>query len=182
MPTDGSIISFQQIIPAYADKNFISNTFASSFYESISENVIGAGKLYLSAVNGLSSDDVRISKRIGLSASKLRGFEPGKVGPKDGNDYIGGNYATVVNFEANFPNFFPEKSNAEVGLFLDAGNLWGVDYSDAIDDSNKIRSTIGLNTSWMSPAGPLSFIFSQNLTKASTDQAQSFNFRLGTTF
>lgn len=143
---------------------------------------IGAFKLSASAINAISEDDVRISKRIGLSASKLRGFEPGKVGPKDGNDYIGGNYATVVNFEANFPNFFPEKSNAEVGLFLDAGNLWGVDYSDAIDDSNKIRSTIGLNTSWMSPAGPLSFIFSQNLTKASTDQAQSFNFRLGTTF
>ena len=40
MPTDGSIVSFQQILPVYADKNFISNTFASSFYESISENVV----------------------------------------------------------------------------------------------------------------------------------------------
>ena len=59
-----------------------------------------------------------------------------------------------MNLEANFPNFFPEKSNAEIGLFLDAGNVWGVDYSDAIDDSNKLRSTVGINTSWMSPAGP----------------------------
>ena len=53
-----------------------------------------------------------------------------------------------LNFEANFPNFFPEKSNAEIGLFLDAGNVWGVDYSDAIDDSNKLRSTVGNTTSY----------------------------------
>ena len=46
----------------------------------------------------------------------------------------------------------------------------------------KLRSTIGINTSWISPAGPLSFIFSNNITKASTDVDQSFNFRLGTTF
>ena len=41
----------------------------------------------------------------------------------------GGNYY-ISKLEANFPNFFPEKSNAEIGLFLDAGNVWGVDYSD----------------------------------------------------
>ena len=47
---------------------------------------------------------------------------------------------------------------------------------------NKLRSTVGINTSWISPAGPLSFIFSKNITKASTDVDQTFNFRLGTTF
>ena len=121
-------------------------------------------------------------QKIGFEFKKLRGFEPGKVGPKDGDDFIGGNYTTSLNLEANFPNFFPEKSNAEIGLFLDAGNVWGVDYSDTIDDSNKLRSTFGVNTSWLSPAGPLSFIFSKNITKASTDVDQTFNFRLGTTF
>ena len=29
-----------------------------------------------------------------------------------------------------------------------------------------LRSTIGVNTSWMSPAGPMSFIFSKNISKA----------------
>ena len=84
--------------------------------------------------------------------------------------------------ENAFPNFFPEKSNAEIGLFFDAGNIWGVDYSDTIDDSNKIRSSLGFNLSWISPAGPMSFIISENVSKASTDQDESFNFRLGTTF
>ena len=44
-----------------------------------------------------------------------------------------------MNFEANLPNLFPESSRTEVSLFLDAANLWGVDYSSDIDDSNKIR-------------------------------------------
>ena len=182
MPTDGYLTSFFQEFPLYADQPHIKNSFSTSLYQEFSEDLIGALKFGATAINGLSDDDVRISQRLGLSSKRLRGFEPGKIGPKDGDDYIGGNYSTSLNLEANFPNFFPEKSNAEIGLFLDFGNVWGVDYSDDIDDSNKIRSTIGINTSWLSPAGPLSFIFSQNISKASTDVDQTFNFRLGTTF
>ena len=182
MPTNGYFTSFFQEVPLYADQPHIKNSFTSSHYKEFSENMIGALKFGATSINGISDDDVRVSKRLNLSTKRLRGFESGKVGPKDGNDYIGGNYSTSVNLEANFPNFFPEKSNAEVGLFLDAGNIWGVDYSDTIDDSNEIRSTLGLNTSWLSPAGPLSFVLSKNITKASTDVDQAFNFRLGTTF
>ncbi len=182
MPTSGHYTSFYQDLPLFAEEPSIKNSFATSHYKEFNNDIIGAFKFNATAVNAVSNEDVRISKRLSLSNRKLRGFQPGKIGPKDGEDYIGGNYATVVNLEANFPNFFPDKSNAEIGLFLDAGNLWGVDYSDKIDDSNKIRSTLGINTSWLSPAGPMSFIFSKNITKADTDQDQSFNFRLGTTF
>ncbi len=182
MPTNGYLTSFFQELPVYADQPYLKNSFSTNHYKEISEDVVGAFKLNATAVNGLNDEDVRVSQRLNLSGKRLRGFESGKIGPKDGNDYIGGNYATSVNLEANFPNFFPEKSNADIGLFLDAGNLWGVDYSDTLEDSNKIRSTLGVNTSWLSPAGPLSFIFSKNITKASTDVSQSFNFRLGTTF
>ena len=169
MPTGGYLTSFYQELPIYADQPHIKNSFSTKHYKEINEDIVGAFKFGVSAINGINDEDVRISQRLDLSSRKLRGFEPGKVGPKDGDDFIGGNYTTSLNLEANFPNFFPEKSNAEIGLFLDAGNVWGVDYSDTIDDSNKIRSTFGLNTSWLSPAGPLSFIFSKNITKASTD-------------
>ena len=182
MPTSGYRTSFYQELPMYAEDVYIKNSFSSNHYKEVTDDLIAALKFTATAVNGLNDDDVKISKRLNLSSRKLRGFEPGKIGPKDGKDFIGGNYAYSVNLEANLPNFFPEKSNAEIGLFLDAGNVWGVDYSDALDDSNELRSTIGINTSWLSPAGPLSFIFSQNITKASTDVDQSFNFRLGTTF
>ena len=182
MPTDGSILSFNQSFPFYADKSFISNSIAYSTYKTINENVVGAGKFYLNAINGLGDDDVRLSKRTRLSTKRLRGFQRGKVGPVDGNDHVGGNYAASLNFEASLPKFLPESSNTDVMLFLDFGNVWGVDYDDTIDDSNKLRSSTGAAASWLSPIGPMTFVLSTNISKASTDEDQSFNFNLGTTF
>lgn len=182
MPTSGSIISFSQAIPIVADRSFISNTFSASKYHSFSENLIGSGKLFLSSVNGLGDDDVRLSKRKILTKRRLRGFEKGKVGPVDGDDHVGGNYSAAINFEGSFPNFLPEDTNTDVNLFLDFGNVWGVDYDSSIDDSNKIRSATGLSVNWISPIGPMNFIFAQDLTKADTDKTESFSFNLGTTF
>ena len=51
-----------------------------------------------------------------------------------------------------------------------------------LDESNKIRSSTGVAVNWMSPIGPLNFVISQNLSKASTDKTESFSFNLGTTF
>ena len=104
------------------------------------------------------------------------------MGPKDGNDFIGGNYAATMNLEARLPNFLPESSNTNVGLFMDFGNLWGVDYDSSISSSNKIRSSAGAIVNWLSPIGPMNFTFSTNIAKEKTDKTESFNFSLGTTF
>jgi outer membrane protein insertion porin family len=182
MPTNGSIVSFGQSLPIYADKSFVANFLSASKYKTINENVIGAAKFYLSTINGIGSDDVRISKRKTLSTRRLRGFEKGKIGPVDGKDHIGGNYSTALNFEASLPNFLPEDTNTDINLFLDFGNVWGVDYDTTLDDSNKVRSSTGVMASWMSPIGPMTFTLAQNLSKMSTDETESFNFNLGTTF
>ena len=182
MPTKGSIFGFEQSLPFYADKSYLSNTITYSKYNSFSENVIGAGKIYLSSINGLNDDDVRLSKRKTISSNRLRGFERNKIGPVDGKDHVGGNYAAALNLEANLPNLLPESTRTDVSLFLDVGNLWGVDYDSSIDESNELRSSTGVAASWGSPLGPMTFILSTNLSKASTDQTESFNFNLGTTF
>jgi outer membrane protein insertion porin family len=182
MPTNGSIVTFNQSFPIYADKSFISNSISTSVYNSFSEDLIGAGKFLFTSINGIDDDDVRISKRKSLSNRRLRGFERGKVGPIDGKDHVGGNYAAALNFEAQLPKFLPESTKTDVALFLDFGNVWGVDYDTSIDSSNKIRSSAGAAANWISPIGPMSFTFSTNLSKASTDVTESFNFNLGTTF
>ncbi len=182
MPTDGFISSFQQSLPLYADKPFLDNTLTFSSYHSFSDDIVGAAKLYMSSINGLDDEDVRISKRRFLSTKRLRGFQKSKIGPVDGSDHVGGNYATALNLEANLPNLLPDSSNLDVGLFLDFGNVWGVDYDDSIDESNKVRSSTGVVANWNSPVGPMSFVFSSNLSKATTDKTESFNFQLGTTF
>ena len=123
-----------------------------------------------------------LSKRVRLSDNRLRGFRKGKVGPVDGAEYIGGNYAAAFNFETNLPNLLPESTKTEVGLFLDVGNIWGVDYNSDLNDGGKIRSSTGLAASWLSPLGPMSFVFSKNIAKTETDQSEGFAFKLGTSF
>ncbi len=182
MPTSGSIIKFNQSLPIFADSAAIGNTFSSSTYKAFGENLVGAGKFYLSAVNSVGSEDVRLSKRLNIPTNRIRGFERGKIGPMDGTDHIGGNYAGAINFEAALPNLLPEATKTDVALFLDFGNVWGVDYDSSLGDSSKIRSSTGIAANWLSPLGPMSFILSTNLSKADTDQTESFNFNLGTTF
>jgi len=181
-PTDGYLATFNQTVPLYADSPFLKNTIAFSKYKNISPNTNGTFKLYASAINGFNDKDVRLSKRIHLPSSRLRGFETRRIGPKDGFDYVGGNYATAANFELALPNLLPESTKTDVGVFLDFGNVWAVDYDKTIDSSSALRSSTGINTSWLSPLGPMTFVFSKNLSKANTDVTQSFNFQLGTTF
>ena len=136
----------------------------------------------IKAINSLTDKDVKISKRLNINSSKLRGFEAGKIGPQDGTDYVGGNYAMSVNFNTTLPMLLPSFENIDFKYFIDAGNLWGVDYSDTVDDSNKIRSSTGLAVDLFTPIGPLNFTLSQNLTKADSDKTETFQFNLGTTF
>ena len=95
---------------------------------------------------------------------------------------MGGNYAVAVNFEANLPNLLPEATKTDVGLFLDFGNVWGADYDDSIDDSNKIRSSTGAAMKLDVSIRTNEFCFLNNITKHSTDETESFNLQLGTTF
>jgi outer membrane protein insertion porin family len=143
--------------------------------------VISSG-FFIKAVNSITDDDVRVSKRLYVPSSRLRGFETGAVGPKDGSDYVGGNYLATFNTSSTVPFVLQTLESMDLKVFLDVGNVWGVDYSSAIDDSNKIRSSSGVALEILSPIGPLSFSFAEAITKASTDKTETFRFQLGTTF
>ena len=181
-PTDGYVSSFSQLLPVYADSPYIKNSYGFSKYQALTTDSVGTFKFHVAAINGLNDKDVRLSKRVNLTNRQLRGFESGKVGPKDGTRYVGGNYTMVSNFEINLPNILPEVTKTDVGLYLDVGNVWGVDYDQSLDSSNNIRSSAGILTNWISPIGPMSFVFSQNLSKSDTDVTEAFSFNIGTTF
>ena len=116
-----------------------------------------------------------------IPQSKLRGFTKGKIGPKDGEDYIGGNYYAIMNFSSTLPQILPNTQNIDVATFIDIANLWGVDDS-SLDESSEIRSSIGIGIDWWSPVGPFSFSLAQPISKSSTDKTETFRFNLGTTF
>ena len=136
----------------------------------------------MKSVDSISGDDVKLSERVFLPSSRLRGFENGKVGPKDGDDFIGGNYATSFNFSSTLPQILENSQNIDFLFFVDAANVWGVDYDSSISDNSKIRSSLGIGVDWLTPIGPLSFTFAEPITKADTDITESFRFNLGTTF
>ena len=181
-PSEGSRKSFNQKIPLYSGNPSILNGFNYAGYYSPTDNIIGSLKFYGRAINSLSDDDVRVSERLFIPSRLLRGFERGRIGPRDGNDHVGGNYATALGFNAHFPNLLPRFTNTDISFFLDTANVWGIDYSDTVDESNKLRSAFGVSADWFTPIGPLNFSLSQDITKASTDVTESFRFNIGTTF
>ena len=180
-PSEGFYSNFSQNIPILSNSYSIYNKYDFKVYKKLSENMIGSFSYHLSAINSLDDGDVRISERLNLSSKKLRGFKKGKVGPKDNNDYIGGNYATAMTASTTLPDFLPDLDSVDFSLFIDAGNIWGVDYDSSLDNS-KLRSSTGLSIDWLTPIGPLNFIFSQPITKSSTDVEETFRFDIGTTF
>ena len=60
-----------------------------------------------------------------VPANTLRGFEYGKIGPKDGDDYIGGNYMSAINLTTTLPQIW-KILKIQISFFMDAANLWGV--------------------------------------------------------
>ena len=181
LPTSGSIVSFSQSVPIYADQPSLFNRLSYSKYHGFSDDVIGAVKFYAASITSLD-EDVRLSNRITLPSKRLRGFEAGKVGPVDQGDFVGGNYASALNFEAQLPNLLPEATQTDVAAFLDFGNLWSVDYDSSAGSSSKLRSSVGVTTQLYTPIGPVNFVLAQPLSKAESDKTQTFKFQIGTSF
>ena len=179
-PTDGYKTSFYQKLPLTSENYEIVNSFDFVQYQNFMSEMVGRFAFHAKAVNAFTNE-VRVSKRLFIPQSKLRGFVKGKVGPKENNDYIGGNYISTINLSTTLPQILPTFQNTDIALFLDAANMWGVDYNSSID-KNEIRSSFGLAIDLLTPAGPLNFSLSQPITKSSTDETETFRFNLGTTF
>jgi len=180
--SDGYISSFTQNIPLISDSYTLTNAYDYKIYnEWLDENVLSIS-FFGKTTNSLSGKDVKLSDRLFLPASKLRGFESGKVGPKDGADYIGGNYAASINIATSLAQILPNLQNTNFSIFFDAANVWGIDYSSSLSDESKIRSSFGIAVDFFTPVGPLNFSLSEPITKGKNDITESFRFNLGTTF
>jgi outer membrane protein insertion porin family len=180
--SDGFISRFTQNIPLISESYTLTNTYDYKIYnEWLDENVFSIGFFGKSA-NSLNGKNIKLSDRLYLPASKLRGFESGKVGPKDGADYVGGNYAASINIATSLSQILPNSQNTNFSVFFDAANVWGIDYSSSLSDESKIRSSVGIAVDFFTPVGPLNFSLSEPITKGKNDITESFRFNLGTTF
>ena len=179
--SDGFKSFYSLDLPVISDTNTVKNYFNYSHYFDFFENNFSSISLSLETANSLNNKDIKLSERITILSKRLRGFESGKIGPKDGDDFVGGNYAYSINFVSNIPQFFEESQNLDFLFFVDAADIWGVDYNSSIEGDG-IRSSIGLGLDWMSPIGPMNFTLAHPVTKVTGDKTESFRFNLGTTF
>ena len=161
--------------------NYFLPKFYLDYFEYCESNILKSS-FYFRNSNSITGDNIKLSERLYLPSNRLRGFESGKVGPKDGNDFIGGNYIASLNFSSNVPKILENSQTTDIIIFFDVANVWGVDYDSALDTSDDIKSAIGLGLDWFSPIGPMNFTLSQHLSKGSNDVTESFRFNLGTTF
>ncbi|VTU19555.1 Outer membrane protein Omp85 [Variovorax sp. SRS16] len=170
-------------------------------------------KQYTASING----EVGYGKAIGNKAfpifknfyagglGSIRGFEQNSLGPKDvpllgqtDGAALGGTKKAIFNAELSTP--FPGAGNdrtLRLYGFFDAGNVFG-DRQPYVTDAQwkaqqKIRASIGLGVSWISPLGPLRLAYaipiryqkeddSDLLHPIAKDRIQRVQFQIGTSF
>ena len=179
--SDGFLSSYSLDLPYISDTFTLINRYKYSYFTELYDNNVSTFSLSLRSAHSLKDEDIKLSERLRIPSNSLRGFEFGKVGPKDGDDFIGGNYMGALNFTTTLPQILENSQNTDFIVFLDAANLWGVDYNSSLDDS-EIRSSIGIGLDWYSPVGPMNFSLAQPINKSSNDVTETFRFNLGTTF
>ncbi len=179
---DGFRSTYTIDLPLISETYTLTNNYRFKKFASLYENNVSSFGFYFESANSLKDKDIKLSERLFIPSKFLRGFEKGKVGPKDGEDYIGGNYITTINAATTLPILFQNADTFDASIFLDVANVWGIDYDSSIDDSNKIRSSFGIGIDWFSAIGPVNFTLSEVITKADTDITESFRFNIGTTF
>ena len=164
--------------------------------------VLEAGALAFSS--GATS---RSTDRFFLNSSKMRGFSPGGVGPREIrakagsvtkiDEAIGGDYYAVARFETIFPSGLPEEYGIDLGTFFDVGSYWGVDAStkrsadtdpsaanrsSVIYDDFNLRAVVGFSLFWTTPIGPLRFNWTNALNPEPNDVERTFDLTVSSSF
>ena len=110
-------------MPVVSDTNTLKNYYSHSYYFNLFEKNISSLSFHFETANSINNKDIKLSERINIPTRRLRGFESGRVGPKDGDDFIGGNFAYTMNFSSNIPQLFQESQNVDFLLFTDVADL-----------------------------------------------------------
>jgi len=131
----------------------------------------------------------------------VRGFSDNSLGPQalqSNNRYdpYGGNVLTEAGVELLLPMPFTEgQSSLRTVLFWDLGNVFNSNCNSDDDGLgkdlviqcskpkfNKLRQSIGLGLTWITPVGPLTFSLAKPVKKEDNDEVQVFQFSLGAPF
>lgn len=106
--------------------------------------------------------------------NSIRGFQDRSLGPREGNDPVGGDKQAILNAELLFPIL--EQYGLRGVAFFDMGQAFKQSESF---DLGSFRRSIGVGARWMSPFGPLRVELGFPLNKQPSDDTSIFGFSLG---
>ncbi|MEM6376137.1 MAG: BamA/TamA family outer membrane protein, partial [Pseudomonadota bacterium] len=146
------------------------------------EEVTLRASFEIGARNFLGGDPSRAVDRY--SQQIMRGFDPNGIGPQQNDEFLGGNYFAVAQFDAEFPLGLPNEFGITGGIFYDVGSVWGIDQTVGTVQSRDFRArhVVGVSLFWESPFGPLRINLSEALEKEPGDVDRAFDIQVRTDF
>ncbi|MDB5520116.1 MAG: surface antigen [Tardiphaga sp.] len=194
------------------DVSYLKSTIDGKYYAPLVADIVGLIHLQGGMLNQVGDSQLRMLDQFQMGSNLVRGFAPNGIGPRDltfypytgTGDALGGTKYWGVSAELQMPFWFlPKEVGLKGAVYADAGSLW--DYQGptswaatgevnglvngspcncamVYDDTNVIRTSVGVGLIWASPFGPLRFDYAIPITKGKYDVVQQFKFGGGTSF
>ena len=184
--TQGYVLGFGNSVAGLGgDIKYIKNSIFGAYYYALMDDWIVECSARYNVMAGLGKK-VRVVDRYTLGADSLRGFEVSGVGPRDKageKNPLGGLHSYSGTIELSFPIGLPNEFGVKGAAFVEGGSVWkSGDSKSEVDDSSKIRTSIGVGLRWRSPLGPLKVDLAYAMTKSKFDKTQPFLFGMSTRF
>jgi outer membrane protein insertion porin family len=208
-PTDGLLVDFRQDFAGVGgDVTYLKSAVDGKYYTPLVADIIGLIHLQAGALTKIGNNDIRMLDHFQMGPNLVRGFAPNGIGPRDltffqftgQGDALGGTKYWGASAELQMPFWFlPKEVGLKGAVYADAGSLF--DYQGptsnlltgevnsalckcamVYDNSNVVRTSVGVGLIWASPFGPLRFDYAVPITKGKYDNVQQFKFGGGTSF
>jgi outer membrane protein insertion porin family len=194
------------------DVSYLKSAIDAKYYAPLVADIVGIVHVQTGMLNQLGNTQLRMLDNFQMGPNLVRGFAPNGIGPRDltfypftgTGDALGGTKYWGASAELQMPFWFlPKEVGLKGAIYADAGSLW--DYKGpttwaqtgeingvvngikcncgmVYDDTNVIRTSVGVGLIWASPFGPLRFDYAVPITKGKYDIVQEFKFGGGTSF
>jgi outer membrane protein insertion porin family len=194
------------------DVSYLKSAIDAKYYTPLVSDIVGLIHIQGGMLNQVGDTSLRMLDQFQMGPNLVRGFAPNGIGPRDltffpytgTGDALGGTKYWGASAELQMPFWFlPKEVGLKGAVYADAGSLW--DYKGptqwaatgevnglvngvrcncgmVFDDTNVIRTSVGVGLIWASPFGPLRFDYAIPLTKGKYDVVQEFKFGGGTSF
>jgi outer membrane protein insertion porin family len=208
-PTDGLLIDWKQDFAGVGgDVSYLKTAIDAKYFAPLVSEIVGVIHLQAGMLNQVGSTQLRMLDQFQMGPNLVRGFASNGIGPRDityaglgvTGDALGGTKYWGASAELQMPFWFlPKEVGLKGAVYADAGSLWGYQGPTSwaatgevnsaackcglqYDDTQVVRSSVGVGLIWASPFGPLRFDYAVPITKGKYDVTQEFRFGGGTSF